>query len=113
MQDISKRIEMLRELLKNLDLPAEKAQKIIENEPVYTCRKTKFGYMFLVAVITNTAARKLLEHWEKFEFYGETYMEDNGIARIIKIYGVDSMEVEEIKDLLNKIKKELKKERGL
>lgn len=108
-----KRIEMLRELIKSLNLPAEKAQEIIQKEPIYIYRKTKFGFTFVVVAITNSSARKILENWEKFESFGEANMEDNGIARIVKIYGVDYTEIKKAKELLNQIKMELKKERGI
>ncbi|WP_353684417.1 hypothetical protein V4D30_01105 [Thermodesulfovibrio sp. 3907-1M] len=107
------RIENLRKLLSSLSLPAEKAQEIINNEPLFFYINTrKFGFTCLIGTITNSASRKVFEYFEAFQEFGEVDIQDSGIARIVKIYGVTE-DLEKIKEIVMTIKKTLKKERGI
>lgn len=103
------RIENLRKLLSSLSLPAEKAQEIINNEPLFFYINTRC----LIGTITNSASRKVFEYFEAFQEFGEVDIQDSGIARVVKIYGVTYEDLEKIKEIVMTIKKTLKKERGI
>lgn len=108
------RIENLRKLLSSLSLPAEKAQEIINNEPLFFYVNTrKFGFTCLIGTITNSASRKVFEYLEVFQEFGEVDIQDSGIARVVKIYGVTYQDLEKIKEIVMTAKKALKKERGI
>lgn len=113
-----KRIEMLRELITSLNLPAEKAQEVIENEPIYYYVHTKHGFVLSVATITNSATEKvtekIVEILDELEKRNIPYdMHDTGIARVFKFYNLNYEDLEFLKNLMKNVRTELKKERGI
>lgn len=113
-----KRIEMLKELIASLNLPAEKAQEVIENEPIYYHVYTKHGFVLSVATITNSATgkvtEKIVEILDELEKRNIPYdMHDSGIARVFKFYNLDHEDLDFLKNLMKNIRTQLKKERGI